>query len=560
MISVMFIKNEANPEYQLNETMKSTTSANKMIKNDEKPHHHNNKYKQNVLKNIPGKKRNFNAPLTEFPNINLDDIGRVNIHSSFLELQRTHGNQYVQKVAKIRTKLNISQPGDVYEQEADQIAEKIMKMATPGQVQRKCPEDKNCLLEDEKKKNTSIQLKTGGSAKNELSVPSNIISALGPGQPLDNKTKDFMEPRFGHDFSNVRIHTDSNAGKSAQAINALAFTIGHNIVFDGGKNSPETISGLKLLAHELTHVVQQHHETIPRKDAGIVQPESDKGVSTKGSTTKENIQALKINIIPDSVKWAEPKNNRDCTDTFTGGGYFRPHGVAGIDKFLALPIISFNQTENLIKIQEIIINTIIDLHEPIEDAYPQYSSKDPCDNNVRACKKLGIRDMSTNSGHWEDVNKNMGIYGENMNMNKMKWWVRGSTLYHENVHLRLYKERFEQDWNGVKERWVATILQEIDKHGLISKEENVNTQMEKARKILATMTYFVTSDSIAYQETKNSCWEKEINRIKSFFEAKPDDCSFVEQCQHGSRQKAPVPVKRSSETPEKEEDPNDWAR
>src|SRR5712692_284709 len=78
-----------------------------------------------------------------------------------------------------------------------------------------------------------------------------------PGQPLDPATRAFMEPRFGHDFSQVRVHTDAQAGESARAVNARAYTVGHNIVFDAGQYAPETSAGRRLLAHELTHVLQQ---------------------------------------------------------------------------------------------------------------------------------------------------------------------------------------------------------------------------------------------------------------------------------------------------------------
>jgi lipoprotein-anchoring transpeptidase ErfK/SrfK len=79
----------------------------------------------------------------------------------------------------------------------------------------------------------------------------------GPGQPLDTATRTFMEPRFGHDFSRVRVHTDARAVASAQAIGALAYTRGRDIVFGAGQYAPNTTEGQRLLAHELTHVVQQ---------------------------------------------------------------------------------------------------------------------------------------------------------------------------------------------------------------------------------------------------------------------------------------------------------------
>jgi hypothetical protein len=77
------------------------------------------------------------------------------------------------------------------------------------------------------------------------------------GQPLDASTRSFMETRFGRNFSNVRVHTDDKAAKSAQAVNAHAYTVGRDIVFGSGKFAPQTNEGRRLVAHELTHVVQQ---------------------------------------------------------------------------------------------------------------------------------------------------------------------------------------------------------------------------------------------------------------------------------------------------------------
>jgi hypothetical protein len=78
-----------------------------------------------------------------------------------------------------------------------------------------------------------------------------------PGQALDTPTREFMEPRFGHDFSRVRVHTDAKAAESARAVKALAYTVGSNIVFRTNHYAPETSAGQHLLAHELAHVVQQ---------------------------------------------------------------------------------------------------------------------------------------------------------------------------------------------------------------------------------------------------------------------------------------------------------------
>jgi Domain of unknown function (DUF4157) len=92
----------------------------------------------------------------------------------------------------------------------------------------------------------------------ESSVPAIVHEVLrAPGQPLDFQTRGFMEGRFGHDFSKVRIHADGKAGASARAVDSLAYTVGNNLVFASGQYSPRTAAGTRLLAHELTHVVQQ---------------------------------------------------------------------------------------------------------------------------------------------------------------------------------------------------------------------------------------------------------------------------------------------------------------
>lgn len=78
-----------------------------------------------------------------------------------------------------------------------------------------------------------------------------------PGQPLDAATRGFFSTRFGHDFANVRVHADAEAAASARSVNALAFTVGRDVVFGAGQYAPGTRAGQELLAHELTHVVQQ---------------------------------------------------------------------------------------------------------------------------------------------------------------------------------------------------------------------------------------------------------------------------------------------------------------
>src|SRR5713101_1115327 len=89
-------------------------------------------------------------------------------------------------------------------------------------------------------------------------APPIVHRTLGtPGQALETRTRASMERHFGHDFSRVRIHGDATARESARAVNAMAFTVGQHIVLGERAPSPTTPAGTRMLAHELTHVVQQ---------------------------------------------------------------------------------------------------------------------------------------------------------------------------------------------------------------------------------------------------------------------------------------------------------------
>lgn len=102
------------------------------------------------------------------------------------------------------------------------------------------------------------------------SVPSLVHEVLrSPGQPLDAATRAFMEPRFGHDFGRVRVHTNAQAAESARAVNAQAYTVGNNVVFAADRYEPGSARGGRLLAHELAHVVQQNGRAEDLQPYGI---------------------------------------------------------------------------------------------------------------------------------------------------------------------------------------------------------------------------------------------------------------------------------------------------
>jgi hypothetical protein len=114
----------------------------------------------------------------------------------------------------------------------------------------------------------SVQREAAG-ASIDAAAPSLVRDVISsPGRPLDASTRAAMEPRFGHDFSNVRVHADDRAAESARAVNANAYTAGNHVAFGRGQFAPGTMSGSNLMAHELTHVVQQSTGTVDGSPIG----------------------------------------------------------------------------------------------------------------------------------------------------------------------------------------------------------------------------------------------------------------------------------------------------
>lgn len=153
----------------------------------------------------------------------------------------------------LQTKLRINEPGDQYEQEADRVAEQVMRMPKADLDGLRRPS-----------RSPSVQRQATGGGTGVMEAPSIVQDVLSsPGQPLDAATRAFFEPRFGHDFSRVRVHDDRRAGQSASDVSANAYAVGNDIVFGAGQFAPSTTAGRRLIAHELTHVVQQGGRSAP---------------------------------------------------------------------------------------------------------------------------------------------------------------------------------------------------------------------------------------------------------------------------------------------------------
>lgn len=120
-----------------------------------------------------------------------------------------------------------------------------------------------------------FQTRTRNAATASLAPPIAHDALRSPGKPLDAATRAMMEPRFGHDFSQVRVHTDEQAAQAAQSVNAVAYTVGRDVVFGAGQYAPQTAAGQRVLAHELTHVAQQANAGSPALSQLAVGPTDD---------------------------------------------------------------------------------------------------------------------------------------------------------------------------------------------------------------------------------------------------------------------------------------------
>jgi hypothetical protein len=194
-----------------------------------------------------------------------------------LALQQALGNQAVQ------AKLAVSKPGGRYEEEADRIADQVMQLPAPAVRRQAVPEresgegslrmtpftaqitplvQRQTPTEEEDGQDKEEMLQANGTAVHSPAIAPSTESGIESmrqdgGQPLDLATRALMEPRFGYDFGQVRIHTGPQASAAARAVNARAFTLGRHVFFGDGGFRPTTLAGQALIAHELVHTVQQ---------------------------------------------------------------------------------------------------------------------------------------------------------------------------------------------------------------------------------------------------------------------------------------------------------------
>ena len=171
-------------------------------------------------------------------------------------LGRSGGHDFSRIAVGLQRKLAINQPGDRFEQEADRMAEYAVNGAGSIAPSSLSPITSTAVQREDVLPTTMAP--NNYQPKQPPTAPGIVNEVLScSGRPLDAATRDLMGSRFGYDFSRVRIHTDARAAESARSVSALAYTVGTHVVFGSGQYQPATAAGLRLLAHELAHTIQQ---------------------------------------------------------------------------------------------------------------------------------------------------------------------------------------------------------------------------------------------------------------------------------------------------------------
>ena len=234
----------------------------------------------------------------------------------------------------LQPKLAISQPDDPYEQEADRVAEQVMRMPDPASmrssvdtargipvaIQRQCAacasgrQPCSACEEDE---SVAVSRKAQGAIGGD--VPASVGSVLrSAGQPLAASSRAFFEPRFGQNLGQVRVHSDGAAQQSARDVNALAYTVGSHVVFGTGRYAPGTPNGQRLLAHELTHVLQQQPQLARQEqpldhDPPAPQPQDAPQADKAGTAGATSVTS---NCVPTGFSRADFLKNGGTTAEF----------------------------------------------------------------------------------------------------------------------------------------------------------------------------------------------------------------------------------------------------
>jgi Domain of unknown function (DUF4157) len=238
-----------------------------------------------------------------------------------------------------QAKLTVGEPGDKYEQEADWMANQVMRMVVPDKLnaqslepvedslQRKCTA---CEQEEDKiQTKPSIQTANDGGLQAGDNIESRLNSSKGGGSALPDEVRSFMEPRFGADFSQVRVHTGSEAVQMNRELEAQAFTHSSDIYYGGGKSPGNN----DLTAHELTHVVQQTGGAVQRQSTdGVLARRESLALQMRSQLRTSSLSRLTIQraITTSGGEWNTDQYDLR-RDEANGAKYPSHLGIRGVD-------------------------------------------------------------------------------------------------------------------------------------------------------------------------------------------------------------------------------------
>ena len=234
---------------------------------------------------------------------------------------------------QIQRKLSVGATNDPLEHEADRIAEQVMRM----------PE--NQTAHSSSAPATVMLNRSASSGGGGFAAPPVVHDVLNsPGRPLETATRTFMEPRFGQDFSSVRVHADAKAAEATRAIHADAFTAGRDIVFDAGRYAPDSASGRRLLSHELAHVAQQKqtgesYTSALNANEYLVQRQYGSGDSSKEADPNALIPIEDFISYVETVEQSFPKDTPEEIVT-----RIRVHSYGGLKFNQAVPDAEYTET------------------------------------------------------------------------------------------------------------------------------------------------------------------------------------------------------------------------
>lgn len=246
----------------------------------------------------------------------------------------------------LQAKLTVGAVDDPLEQQADRVADRVMRMSVSGDfsgvgstVRRACCS--SCEQDEKVQRLRSPSNVSGSSAALGVGhdVTTSAYSGLrSPSKPLHLATLSFMEPRFGSRFDHVRVHTDGRAAESASSLNARAYTVGTDIVFGAGQYAPGTAVGDRLLAHELTHTIQQ----------GVASGEVSRSIALDVSASREIV----------AQRACSDKSYRNCMGSCVpeGGGT----GFCAWSGSIATGCVCYRRDQPMLReIQQALFNAII---------------------------------------------------------------------------------------------------------------------------------------------------------------------------------------------------------